>query len=155
MNDDRAVDAVDHTDLEQVRGLVRADEHGDTVVKFFDEDRVVEGMENVVVTDAVSVSARGDQRSIHWLQVSLEVGKEQDPCRAVPCRAALGAGARRSLRLRKCGRRPGRASRRRKRGPSFYCSGMALVSPSARGPWSRRSVSAMAMSLMLASRLAM
>ena len=87
MNDDRAVDAVDHTDLEQVRGLVRADEHGDTVVKFFDEDRVVEGMENVVVTDAVSVSARGDQRSIHWLQVSLEVGREQDPYRAVPCRA--------------------------------------------------------------------
>ena len=53
MNDDRTITGVDDADLEQVCGLVGADEHREPIVEVVDEDRMVEGVDHVVVVDAV------------------------------------------------------------------------------------------------------
>jgi hypothetical protein len=71
MDDDRTVGAVDCADFQQVPGGVGADEHRQAVIEVIDQDWVVEGVDHVVVVDAVLASARGDQRSIHASQVSL------------------------------------------------------------------------------------
>ncbi len=72
MDNDWSVGAVNDADFEQVAGRVGADEHREAVIEVVDEDRMVEGVDHVVVADAVLASARGDQRRIHGSQVSLE-----------------------------------------------------------------------------------
>ena len=57
--------------FEQVAGGVGADEHREVVVEVVDDNRVVEGLDHVVVADAVLPSARRDQRRIHDLEVNL------------------------------------------------------------------------------------
>ena len=74
---DRTVGAVDHADLQQVPGGVGANEHRQAIIQVIDEDWVVEGVDHVVVADAVLASARGDQRSIHTSQVSLHSVRRQ------------------------------------------------------------------------------
>jgi hypothetical protein len=61
MNDDRTVARVDDADLEQVGGGTGADEHREPVIDVFDEDRVVEGMDHVVVADAVFACTGGNE----------------------------------------------------------------------------------------------
>lgn len=72
MDEDRAVRAVDDADFDQVADGVGADEHREAVVEVVDENWVVEGMDHVVVADAVFSSARGDQRSIHINKLACE-----------------------------------------------------------------------------------
>ena len=63
--------------FEQVAGGVGADEHREVVVEVVDDNRVVEGLDHVVVADAVLPSARRDQRRIHDLEVNLRCDEEQ------------------------------------------------------------------------------
>lgn len=65
MDDHRTVFGVDDTDLLKVAGIVGADEHREPFVEFLDADRVVEGVKNDVVGDAVPMGAGGDERLIH------------------------------------------------------------------------------------------
>ena len=80
MDDDRAVGTGDHTDLQQVPGGVGANEHRQAVIEVIDEDWVVEGVDHVVVADAVLAGARGDQWSIPVSQVLAQ--REVAGCRA-------------------------------------------------------------------------
>ena len=70
-------------------GGVGADEHRQAVIEVIDEDRVVEGVDHVVVVDVVLASARGDQRSIHASQVSLHEVRWQVILHAIPARAGV------------------------------------------------------------------
>ena len=65
MDDDRTVDTFDHTDLEQAARSVGADEHRKAVVLIVDEHRMVEGVDHVVVVDAMFASTRRDERRFH------------------------------------------------------------------------------------------
>lgn len=68
MNDEVDALAGAHTDLEQTCSEVGADEHGE-VVEDQDADRVVVGVEDVVVGDAVLAGAGEDDR-IHAINLS-------------------------------------------------------------------------------------
>ena len=63
MDDHRTLLGVDDTDLLEVAGMVRADEHREPFVELLDSERVVEGVKNDVVSNAVPVGAGGDDRS--------------------------------------------------------------------------------------------
>ena len=53
VNDDRADDAVDRADFEEVAGSVGADEHGEAIVEIVCEYRVVECVDDVFAGDVV------------------------------------------------------------------------------------------------------
>jgi hypothetical protein len=63
VNDHRNLGVRDDSDLEDVSRPVGADEHEESVVEILDADRMIEGMEDVVVVDAMLPSAFGDD----WL----------------------------------------------------------------------------------------
>lgn len=62
MHDDRAIARRDDADLEEIAGVVRADEHGQVFVEVFCADRVVERVEDCVATHAAFAGGRGNDR---------------------------------------------------------------------------------------------
>lgn len=55
-------------DLIEVASAIVSDEHGHVFMEILCSDRVVECVENRLITDAVAVSAVGDERPIHEIQ---------------------------------------------------------------------------------------
>lgn len=62
MDDDWAISAVNHSDLEQVAGYVGPDEPHESLIEVLDEHRVIERVQHVVVVDAVLSRTGCDQR---------------------------------------------------------------------------------------------
>ena len=77
MHDGRAINGRDHTDLEEIAGMVGADQHGQAFVEILRSDRVVERVEDAVVALAVAAGARRDDRLLHDLQVTLDSDRTQ------------------------------------------------------------------------------
>ena len=67
----------DHSDLLQIPGLVWTDEHHKPLLDVLGPDRIVEGIEDDVVADAVPASTGSDDRYLHRIQVSLRLGRMQ------------------------------------------------------------------------------
>jgi hypothetical protein len=62
MDDHRRWIALDHADLKDDCGPVRADEHGEPVIEFEDPDRIALGVQHVLIGDAVLAGAVRDHR---------------------------------------------------------------------------------------------
>ncbi len=67
MDHDRAFFRTDDTDLVEVAGLVGSDEHHHPFVEVFDEDWIVEGMENGLIAHSVPAGAFEDPWLLHKL----------------------------------------------------------------------------------------
>ena len=65
MDDDRPIGRVNNTDFKQIPRMIRANEHREAVIKVFSQDWIVEGVEYVMVLQAVFSSAFGYQRLFH------------------------------------------------------------------------------------------
>jgi hypothetical protein len=78
MDDDRSIFTGDHSDLQKIPGSVTTDQHEQFIIEFFNMDRIVEGVENVVVPDPVLIGTLGDD----W--IALHINKI--PCGGSGCK---------------------------------------------------------------------
>ena len=62
MNDDRFTIEADEADLEEIAGVICAQEHGHPIIDLVRSDGVLECMDDGVVADAVLPGRLGDQR---------------------------------------------------------------------------------------------
>jgi hypothetical protein len=100
VDDHRTLLGVDDTDL--VAGMVRADEHREPIVELLDSERVVEGVKNDVVNNAVPMGAGGDDRLIHQPRIVAVGGGRKLTCGAAAL-AGRRAPGRVGIRPHECG----------------------------------------------------
>ena len=80
MDDHRTLLGVDDTDLIEVDSMVRANEHREPFVEPLDSDRVVEGVKNDVVSNAVPMGAGRDDRLMHQPMIVAAGGASKLTC---------------------------------------------------------------------------
>ncbi len=117
MDDYRTVVGVDDTDLVKVAGMVGADEHREPFVEFFDSDRVLEGVKNDVVGNAVPMGAGGDERLIHRRRIVVPSTIHKLPCDIRRTVGRTEAHSRGFGRPHDFGTSPARCIARARRGP--------------------------------------
>ncbi|WP_420619884.1 hypothetical protein [Candidatus Poriferisocius sp.] len=78
MDDDRSFGRVNNTDFKQIPRMIRANKHREAVIKILSQDWIVEGVEYVMVLQAVFSSAASDQRPFHQDKLPCQITNDND-----------------------------------------------------------------------------